>query len=164
MAELDHLLPEVLRGLLSELLDGPPPGICFVLNQGDTGLIGSLARLSAEDASARPGGRSSVAAHVNHVHYGFELLQRWLAGDQQAFANANFAASWGRQQVSEAEWRDMREGLERDVRAWLDVLRLPTEWTHVTLSGAIGIMVHLAYHLGAIRQIAAAAAGPPAHD
>lgn len=161
---LDTLLPEVLHGLLSELLDGPPRDMCFVLNHGDKGLVGSLASLSAADASARPGGRSSVAAHVHHLRHGFELLHKWLAGDEQAFDNANFAASWEQQQVSDAEWRTLREGLEREVRTWLAVVRKADDWTYLTLSGAIGIMVHMAYHLGAIRQIATAAAGPSAND
>lgn len=161
---LDAMLGDVLTGLLGELLDGPPPEYCFVLNQGDKGLVGSLSRLGAADASARPNDRSSVAAHVQHLRYGFELLTRWLAGDKKAFANANFAASWEHQQVTDAEWRELRDGLELDVRRWMKLLRGADEWSFMTLSGAIGIMVHLAYHLGAIRQIAAAAAGPSAND
>lgn len=163
-SDLDALLPDVLTGLLGELLDGPPPEYCFVLNQGDKGLVGSLMRLSAADASARPNGRSSVAAHVHHLRYGFELLSRWLAGDRDAFANANFASSWEEQQVSDDQWRELREGLEFDIRRWMKLLRGGDAWSFMTLSGAIGIMVHLAYHLGSIRQIAAAAAGPSAND
>ena len=45
--------------LLSELLDGPASDASWVLNPGDAGLLASLDRLSAAQASAIPpsGGR-----------------------------------------------------------------------------------------------------------
>ncbi|HEY6359651.1 MAG TPA: DinB family protein [Vicinamibacterales bacterium] len=160
---LDTLLRETLSGLLRELVDGPSGDVAFVVNPGDQGLLGSLARLSAPDASARPGGRSSVAAHVQHLRYGFEILNRWLRGENP-FADASYAASWGRQQVTDEEWRDLRNALDREVRAWMSAVTAPREWDAVTLSGAIGSVAHLAYHLGAIRQLVASASGPPAAD
>ena len=71
-------LPRVLVALLSEALYGPR-GDAFFLNSGDRGLLASLDALSAETASARPGGRSSVASHVEHLRYGLELLNRAAA-------------------------------------------------------------------------------------
>jgi hypothetical protein len=161
--ELDVLLRDVMASLLRELFDGPPSEIAFVVNPGDRGLTGSLARLSAVEASLRPGGRSSVAAHAQHLRYGFELLNRWMRGENP-FADATYAASWGRQQVNEAEWDELRASLTREVRAWMTAIATPRNWDAVTLSGAIGSVAHLAYHLGAIRQLVPAAAGPPARD
>jgi hypothetical protein len=40
------------------------------------------------------------------------------------------------------------------------VLRTPREVAGIELSGMIGSIAHLAYHLGAIRQINANARGP----
>ena len=160
----DPLLPDVLRNLLRELFDGPPGEFAFIVNPGDHGLVGSLAALSAADASARPGGRSSVAAHAQHLRYGFSLLNRWIRGDDHAFDNAAYAESWGRQQVNEDEWRDLRDGLAGEVHAWAEALATPREWNALTLGGAVSSVAHLAYHLGAIRQIAPAVAGPKAKD
>lgn len=161
--ELQVLLPEVMTGLLRELFDGPPADMAFVVNPGDRGLAGSLARLSAAEASARPRGRSSVVAHAQHLRYGFELLNRWMRGENP-FAEATYAASWGRQEVTDAEWVELRAALDGEVRAWMTAIAAPRAWDQMTLSGAVGSVAHLAYHLGAIRQLVAAAAGPPAQD
>jgi hypothetical protein len=153
-------LQRVLVTLLSEALYGPR-GEAFFLNSGDRGLIASLDLLSAEVASARPGGRSSVASHVEHLRYGFELLNREAKGER-LWATANWADAWTHQTVTEAEWRTLRADLVRQTQAWLEVMKQPPEYDEVGLGSAVGSIPHLTYHLGAIRQIAQAASGPPA--
>lgn len=158
--ELHDLLRESLVGLLRELVEGPPGDVAFVLNPGDAGILRSLDRLSASEASARPNGRSSVAAHVQHLRYGFELLNRWARGEDP-FADADWSKSWGLQQVNDEEWRELREALGREARAWMTAVTERATWDPVTLGGSIGSAAHLAYHLGAIRQLVPAASGPP---
>ena len=61
--------------LLREILDGSSEGAGWVLNPRDPGLLGSLARVSASDASAvPPGGSSSTASHAEHLRYSLSLL------------------------------------------------------------------------------------------
>jgi hypothetical protein len=157
------LFREALVGLLRELVDGPPGDVAFIVNPGDRGILGSLAQLTASDASARPGGRSSVAAHVQHLRYGFELLNRWARGENP-FADATWARSWDVQQVTDDEWRDLRAALDREARAWMSAVSERQDWDSTMVSGAMSSAAHLAYHLGAIRQLAAGASGPPARD
>ena len=157
------LFREALVGLLRELVDGPPGDVAFIVNPGDRGILRSLAQFPAADASARPGGRSSVAAHVQHLRYGFELLNRWARGENP-FAEATYAKSWGQQQVTDDEWRDLRAALDREVRAWMTVVSERQDWDSMTLSGAMSSVAHLAYHLGAIRQLVPGASGPAARD
>lgn len=150
--------------LLREVLYGPPKEFAFVLNPGDAGLLASLDKLSAEQASARPQGRSSIAAHVDHLTYSFTLLNRWLAGDKDAFRGTDYADSWSRQVVTDDAWRALRERLAQEAAKWVTAIGTPREWDVMTLNGAIGSIVHLAYHVGALRQIDAAAHGPRASD
>jgi hypothetical protein len=145
-------------------MQGAAPDAAWVLNRGDRGLLASLEALSAVAASARPGGRSSIAAHVDHLRYGIELLNRWASGEDDPFATADYSASWRRQNVSETEWRQLRDALARDARAWERALLQPRSVDLAGLTGMLASVVHLAYHLGAIRQINLAAAGPPAQD
>ena len=159
---LPHFM-SALDTLLRELLDGPSEDAGFVLNPGDRGLLASLDALSADAASAQPGGRSSVAAHVDHLRYGFELLNRW-AGGEDPWADADYAASWQRQRVSDEQWRALRTALADQARAWRKAAAERQDWDEVTLTGALASAVHLAYHVGAIRQIERAASGPPAKD
>lgn len=156
------IIGEAIETLLSELVDGGTGGACYVLNPDDHGILRSLDRLSAAEASAAaPLGGASIAAHVDHVCYGFELLNRFAAGEN-AFDSADYSASWRRTEVSDEEWRALRRRLRDELTAWrAAVWHLdPDVPLHVT--GAIASIVHLAYHLGAIRQINCAAAGPPA--
>lgn len=154
------MMERVIVVLLREALYGPR-GDAFFLNTGDRGLIASLDLLSAETASARPGGRSSVASHVEHLRYGLELLNREAKGER-LWAVANWAEAWTHQTVTEEEWRTLRADLAREAQAWLEVMKQPPVWDEVGLGSAIGSIPHLTYHLGAIRQLAQAASGPPA--
>jgi hypothetical protein len=163
MPELAEQIRRSLGTLLRELLDGPSENAAFVLNRSDRGLLASLDALSAEAASARPGGRSSVAAHVDHLRYGFELLNRWARGENP-WADANYAASWERQQVSDEQWRKLRSALADEARMWTTGAGERRHWDDLTLTEALASAVHLAYHLGAIRQIQQTASGPPAKD
>lgn len=152
------MLQRSLRTLLHELSHGPLPEAAFVLNAGDQGLLRSLETLPAAAASQRIG-TSSVAAHVDHLRYGFELLNRWSRGESP-FADADFAASWRRLTVSEEEWRARRDQLRKEIEAWSVALQRAGDWTETDLTVAIGSIVHLAYHLGAIRQMHPVLHGP----
>jgi hypothetical protein len=153
-----------IDAILGELVDGPSPGAAaFVLNQGDRGLLASLGALSAEAASARPGGRSSIAAHADHLRYCFELLNRGARGESP-WAGADYATSWERQQVTDAEWSALRKRLADEVRAWRAAWQELRDWDDATMTNALGSAAHLAYHVGAIRQIDPAASGPRATD
>lgn len=156
-------LSRSLSTLLGELVYGAPETGAFVLNRGDPGLLRALDRLSAAAASASRDGGASVAAHVDHLRYGLSLLNRWTAGENP-FKDADWAASWDRHTVSEAEWAQLRQGLRDEVERWHAALKTPREMAGVELDGVIGSIVHAAYHLGAIRQIDPAARGPKAND
>ncbi len=78
---MDESLRRALSELLTEILDGPPAESAWLLNPGDAGLLRSLEALDAGTASRpAPAGGASVAAHVDHLRYGFELLNRWSGG------------------------------------------------------------------------------------
>ncbi len=147
--------------LLRELLDGPPREAAYVLNSGDRGLLASLNLLSADAASARPVGRASIAAHVAHLHYGFHLLNRWARGEDP-WPGADWAASWQHQRVSAEEWADLRTAFASEARAWQTVLQEHRPWDESAMTIALANIVHLAYHVGAMRQVDHGLAGPPA--
>lgn len=156
---------KAVTDLLVELTNGPASSEAYILNPGDRGLFGSLEGLSAEGASARaPGGGPSIAAHVDHLCYGLELLNRWRRGEKNPFATADYAASWQRLAVSEPEWRQLRDRLRHEVAAWRTVMVEPLEPHDMTLKGVLSSVIHLAYHVGAIRQIHRSAGGPKAQD
>lgn len=155
---LNSLLTDALRSLLTELAVGPSGKSAYVLNPGDRGLLESLRALSAAQASERPQGRSSIASHVHHLHYGFTLANRRARGEDP-YADANWSASWRQQDVDEVEWLRLVTALGDEIKKWREAMS-PGEWDPILLTGTIASIAHLAYHLGAIRQLNAATAGP----
>jgi hypothetical protein len=148
-----------LPSLLSELVHGAPEAGSFVLNRGDRGLLASLDGLSADAASASHGGGATIAAHVDHLRYGLSLMNRWEAGENP-FPDADWSLSWKTVSVSEGEWLDLRAGLRDEAEKWYVALQSQRQVRGVELDGVVGSIAHLAYHLGAIRQIDATLRGP----
>jgi hypothetical protein len=154
------VVSQVVATLLRELITGADAQTGWVLNPGDPGLLRSLDRLSAEQASAvPPGGRSSVASHVAHVRYGLELLTRATAGENP-YAGADWMAAWHHTAVSDAEWERLRHDLREVAGQWQARFHTLIGRGEAELTGVIASVAHVAYHLGAIRQLAAAARGP----
>jgi hypothetical protein len=157
MNTTDSVFLRALVKLLGEIFDGPPGNEAYVLNPGDPGLLRQLDSIPAEAASARPmPGKTTIAAHVDHVCYGFSLMNRWAAGEANPFAGADWQASWRRGTVDENQWRALRENLRRQVEAWRKHVAGRTDWDDLAAAGALSSAAHTAYHLGAIRQILAA--------
>ena len=150
-----------LAHLFAELTAGAPPGGgAFMLNSGDIGLLRSLDALSSSDASASIDGGASIAAHATHLQYGLSLMNRWASEGGNPFADAHWDNAWKVHAVNDADWDGIRAALRAEVARWQQVLGEPRAMTQIELTGMAGSVAHLAYHLGAIRQIAARARGP----
>ena len=152
-------LAKTLTTLFGELVTGASIDGAYILNAGDEGLLRSLDKLSAQAASAVTPTGSSIAAHVDHLRYGLSLMNRWSDGENP-FADADWSMSWKRTIVSEDEWQTRRAELRTEAASWLEALRRPRDVRENELNGMIGSIAHLAYHLGAIRQIDRATRGP----
>jgi hypothetical protein len=154
-----NLFANTLATLFRELVHGAPASGGYMLNAGDAGMLRSLDNLSATAASAPTATGSSIAAHVDHVRYGLSLMNRWSAGENP-FRNADWSTSWKKTTVSDHEWDTLRRDLQAEATRWRDALRMPREVQEIELNGMIGSIAHLAYHLGAIRQIDSSLRGP----
>ena len=150
---------KTLAMLLGELVNGSAKEGGYMLNGGDEGLLKSLEKISAGEASALTVTGSSIAAHTDHLRYGLSLMNRWSKGENP-FQGADWGASWRKTAVSDDEWRRLRDDLRAQTSAWLDAVGQPREVDELGLGGVIGSIAHLGYHFGAIRQINASTRGP----
>ena len=147
--------------LFSELVEGiNRGGEAFILNSGDEGLLRSLDKLSAVDASRSVNEGATIAAHAQHVRYGLSLMNRWAAEGGNPFADARWDAAWKTRSVDESAWAEIRQGLRHETQRWKEALNSPRDVADVEFAGMVGSIAHLAYHLGAIRQINKQARGP----
>jgi hypothetical protein len=153
-----------LAGIFAELNLGATGGANFVLNGGDPGLLASLDTLSAAEASVSAQGGATVAAHAAHLGYALSLMNRWATEGGNPFAQADWHQAWTITTVDDAQWTTIRDTLRSEVTRWHEALRTPREVVDIAIGGMIGSVVHLAYHLGAMRQIQAALRGPKDTD
>lgn len=153
-------LCKTLTRLFSELTEGTHPKGGFILNTGDHGLLRSLDKLSARDASQSSNGGATIAAHAQHLRYGLSLMNDWGKNGGNPFANAKWDAAWKVSTVDDAQWQEIRDGLRNEIGNWKTVLNTPRDTNDLELMGIVGSIAHIAYHLGAIRQINKEARGP----
>jgi hypothetical protein len=114
----------ILTHLFSELVDGATnPAGAFILNSGDVGLLRSLDRLSAGDASRSANDGATIAAHAQHLRYGLSLMNRWAAAGGNPFADAKWDEAWRLSAVDAATWEEIRTGLRDEAHAWLGARR-----------------------------------------
>jgi hypothetical protein len=115
--------------------------------------------LSAADASNSSNGGATVAAHAQHIRYGLSLMNRWANEGGNPFQDAKWDQAWKVSAVDDAQWREIRAGLGSEVERWRAVLD-GGKAKELEQTGLISSVAHLAYHLGAIRQISRTARGP----
>lgn len=152
---------QALARLFSELVDGTSGrGNAFILNTNDVGLLRSLDKLSAADASTFVHQGATIAAHAQHVRYGLSLMNRWAREGGNPFADAKWDEAWKISVVDASTWDEIRAGLGSEAHRWLEILQTPRECSGVELTGMISSVAHLAYHLGAVRQISQHLRGP----
>jgi hypothetical protein len=165
--QMSHIAENEFRSalgrLLREALNGTAPEAAFFLNRGDKGLLASLEQLTAKQASARRKGGTSVAAHVDHLRYGLSLLNRWARGENP-WSDADWTASWERVKVNDQQWKSLRQSLRAEAENWTKAIDERRHWDEGSVTEVTASVVHLAYHLGALRQIQPAMAGPRAKD
>jgi hypothetical protein len=157
MSSNEGTFQRALSKLLTEIFDGPPGKEAYLFNPGDPGLLRQLETIDASAASTRPmPGKTTIASHVDHVHYGFTLMNRWAAGEENPFADADWEASWKRTKVTDQQWRSLRDNLRGQAETWRKVVATRSEWDDMSAAGALASAAHTAYQLGAVRQILAA--------
>ena len=150
----DSVFQRALSNMLTEVFDGPPGEEAYLLNPGDPGLLRQLDTIDASAASKRPmHGKTTIAAHVDHLLYGLSLLNRWADGEANPWEDADFNASWQRTTVTGEQWRALRDGLRNEAIKWRNVVAARTNWDDLGAANALSTAAHTAYHLGAIRQI-----------
>src|SRR6187549_3608691 len=109
--------------LFSELVDGARDrGNAFILNTGDAGLLKSLDKLSAAEASRSVNDGATIAAHAQHVRYGLSLMNRWATAGGDPFADAMWDEAWKTVDVDAPTWREIRNGLREEAARWLTAL------------------------------------------
>ncbi|WP_257350785.1 hypothetical protein [Pseudalkalibacillus decolorationis] len=149
---MNSSLVEVVKELLKETFDGPGGnGSWYVESKPNSGIFGTLAKLSAEEASVPVQG-TTVAAHTDHTRYylwGANTIIR--TGEKPKF---DWSESWRIASVDESTWEKSQGELQNEYNTLFEKIdTLNNKDDVVVLEEALGSLAHSAYHLGAIRQM-----------
>ena len=118
-----------------------------------TSLFETLEQTSAEEASRRASERcASVAAHVKHVSFYLQVLQNAML--KKEIGKVDWKEIWRTtREVTPQEWENLKRELRETHASVLCTLKGFDTWDgEEAISDALSIVVHTAYHLGAIRQ------------
>jgi hypothetical protein len=118
-----------------------------------TSFFETLGGVSAEEASQRAASTTgSISAHVRHVVFYMEVVQRSIRGEE--LGKLNWREIWENDKpVSREAWAAEIAALRAEYGKVLQALSDPATWEREDVLGEfMAIAVHSAYHLGAIRQ------------
>jgi hypothetical protein len=127
-----------------------PRGI--YLDRPKGALFQTLAAISAETASRAMPNQRSIAAHVEHLRVYLVVLHGYLNG---ASGKTDWEASWQTHAVSSLEWQGLQDDLKSAYQALLEDVRQMSETDPNLVEEPLAILMHTAYHFGAIRQLLA---------
>jgi DinB family protein len=136
--------------LLRETFEGGLPGQGTQYLDHSSGIRSTLNALTAEQASRRFDGHPSIAAHARHMNFHLRVTSEWILGDH---SKRDWSASFEPQVVSEEQWTRLKQDLEASRQELVRVLESLTPERFAEEGAALGAITHLAYHLGAIRQL-----------
>ena len=144
-----------LLAVLKETIEGPGEAGSFFLDK-NTGLLQTLETLGLNElglerafASAAPG-RPSIAAHVKHTSFHIHAICAWPRGDH---SRRDWPSSFVLENHDAQTWMALLEELKFEYADFQSVIREFASENDEALGGAVGGIVHVAYHLGAIRQL-----------
>jgi hypothetical protein len=148
MANMQSEFATPLLELLKETFE-EPSGIFLDKN---TSLLQTLETVNAQEASIPVGGKcASLAAQVTHVTFYIESFERFV------LQNDSTPVDWDHiwqtvEKVNPEEWETLKANLKAAYQRMEKLFHANPTLNEDTISGALSIVVHTAYHLGEIRQ------------
>ena len=153
----DQAFVDGLLDMLKEACEGGEPGkgTGFLENtkadgSGNAGVLATLDGLTAVQASDPTALGTSIAAHAAHLAFHLEVTVRWANGDRGPF---DWKGSVNPGEVDTVAWAARRERVRAAYAGMVAHVRGVKEWTADEAGGLAASVAHVAYHLGAIRQI-----------
>ena len=118
-----------------------------------TSLCETIDSLSAEQASSIPtGGTTTIAGHVAHILFYLDVMNDYINGRNPQ--KIDWKQSWLVNTVTDAEWAELRLKVRNQYGSWVAQCDRFPDWNDERrFGGAVALIVHTAYHIGAIRQM-----------
>ena len=146
---------ESITTLFSEAYAGPadPSSTWFIDNEPDSGILGLIDRVSANEASwsanhNQPG--TTIASHVGHLRWSLANANGALQGKPY---QGRWSESWNTLVANSDLWDRLRSDLRQEFELLHENIQKQNDLTGNYLTGVMALIPHAAYHLGTIRQL-----------
>ena len=149
----DDLFAKANITLFRECFEGRPEGQTYTwFVEKKEGLFDALDSVSAERASARPSPTcATFAAHANHVLFALQETNSYLGRPKP---EGNWESSWQREVVLPEEWEELKAKTREEYAFLLAAMEAGQDSNdEETVIGLLAQTPHMAFHLGAMRQI-----------
>jgi hypothetical protein len=152
---LPDLLDSILT-LLTEAYAGPPDpsATWFIDNAPDSGVLGILANVDAEEASRSADGShapgTTIASHAEHLRWSLAVVAAELRGEPYP---TDWDESWQVTTVDPEEWDRLRRDLRSEYENVSGAIKERTQLSWDVLNDTLALLPHAAYHLGNLRQM-----------
>ena len=144
---------DLFKKSLYMLLDETFDKVQGIFLDKGTSFFETLATISAEEASIPVGGKcATLAAQVKHTAFYLDVLVENVR--TQKFERVDWGKIWREvTAVSPQEWQAIQDELRDSYNHVKQLINDQAEWKNeYEVSGAMGMIVHTAYHVGEIRQ------------
>jgi hypothetical protein len=148
----DKTLKELLTEQMLIALEETFENVHGIYLDRGTSLFETLATITAAEAS-RPVSATcaSLAAQVEHLRFYMEVILQYMRGERP---QVDWTEIWRTvREVTPEEWAASQQRLRETYQQTRSFLTDTTTWKDDDeVGGALGILMHNAYHLGEIRQ------------
>ncbi len=139
--------------LLEEIMIGKTQEYTWIIDRDPgQGILRSLQELSGQEASTplRKDG-ISIASHAGHINWALNFALTFLNNETPS---GDWTESWQTKTVDEEDWLKLLEQIEDRTEAFREKVKEREDWSDSRFeTGVLAFVPHMAYHLGAIRQL-----------
>lgn len=137
--------------LLTETFEPPEAPDGFSYSDEGASLQETLDELSSMDASTPTvSGGTTIAGHAEHLRFFLHFVHERMKGSTEV---PDWDESWRVREVTPAEWASLKSDVHHAYEGLKAYLRTTETLAEINERRAMAIVVHTAYHVGAIRQM-----------
>ena len=141
---------DIIIEFLDEVYDGPShPITWFINNDPESGLLGTVKKLTAEEASTPIiDNGTTIAAHVEHLRWSLNKTKSFLRGENPVM---NWSESWRVRRIDPENWMLLIEQLRIEYDQLVQWLSSGVSLaSDEQLKEVLALIPHAAYHLGEV--------------
>jgi len=142
---------ETLLAILDEAFDRPPTSWAYFTDgNGESSYFGTLDTIDFDDGRRCVAG-NSIAAQTQHVLFVIRVATESISGNANAPDAEQWRQSWSIDNLDSETWDQLRHDLRKGYSELRRSIRDTSVGDDGTFATIVGMLAHVAYHLGAIR-------------